>query len=102
MNINNYLRERPGYNQYGAFMGRPDTRPQGVCRLYLQRVRINTQGYDAGGAYWGCSLPLWCAFGEDKDRQVFVFVRAPDRESAKAIIQGDHSNGRETFITFFR
>lgn len=71
-------------SQYGAPMGRSETRaawyayPHKSIRLY--RVRINSGGYDDGGAYWGISQPLYCAEGSaTDDRQ---FVRACDREDA--------------------
>lgn len=53
-----------GFNEYGAFMGRPniDTCPKSECNgqqfsytgtLYDAHVRLDTGGYDKGGAYWG-------------------------------------------------
>jgi len=45
----------------------------------LRRVRINSQGYDASGAYWGVGMPLWHCSTEDSD----AHVRAYDREHAK-------------------
>lgn len=49
----------------GASLGRPDRPSLGagavVSKFYLQRVRINSGGYDSGGAYWGIGSPLYWA-----------------------------------------
>lgn len=48
----------------------------------LQRVRINSQGYDTCGAYWGIGQPLyWTDLGEPGEG---TFFRASNREAAKA------------------
>lgn len=64
---------------HGAPMGRREdgyleTRVRGFVRLF--RVRLNSGGYDDGGAYWGTGEALWCALDGDGNRQ---FVRAPSR-----------------------
>lgn len=76
-------------SKYGAPMGRAsyaarDADAPGVARLSLQRVRINSGGYDSGGAYWGLGEPLYVATDGDG---IEVFVRAPDRESAKDAVR---------------
>lgn len=67
-------------SRYGAPMGRHGSplgcTPRGV-RLF--RVRLNSGGYDDGGAYWGHGEPLWCAECPEGGRQ---FVRADGRLSA--------------------
>lgn len=65
--------------RYGAPMGRREdghieTRVKRFVRLF--RVRINSGGYDDGGAYWGIGEPLFCAIDDDGNRQ---FVRARSR-----------------------
>lgn len=76
-------------SRYGASMGREGT-PQTalrsvVSKLYLQRVPIDSGGYDPGGAYWGVAIgstpPLYVAF--DASEAVVVFWRARDRATAK-------------------
>lgn len=68
--------------KYGAPMGRRDdgyletTIPRSV-RLF--RVKLDSGGYDDGGAYWGIGAPLWCAIDDDGNRQ---FVRAYSRARA--------------------
>ena len=66
-------------SRYGAPMGRRaneylETRIERHVRLF--RVRIDSQGYDDGGAYWGIGEPLFCAIDDDGNRQ---FVRAASR-----------------------
>jgi hypothetical protein len=65
--------------RYGAPMGRREdgylgTSPRHSVRLF--RVRLDSGGYDDGGAYWGTGEPLWCAIDGDGNRQ---FMRAPSR-----------------------
>jgi hypothetical protein len=55
----------------------------GTERLYLRRLRLDSGGYDEGGAYWGLGEPLYWATDGDGEH---VFRRAPDRTSAKRII----------------
>lgn len=69
----------------GAPMGRPhtynlDDTPKSV-RLF--KVRICSQGYDDGGAYWGLGQPLWCAWDSRGGKQ---FVRASSRIAAAAAL----------------
>lgn len=49
------------------------------CRLF--QVRLDTGGYDDGGAYWGWGRGerLWCARDDEGNEQ---FVRAPNRSVA--------------------
>ena len=74
-----------GYSRYGASMGRPVDRVDGHmtgCKLY--RVRLNRDGYDNGGAYWGAGLPLYCL--TDADANAIGFQRAPSRVKAFAAL----------------
>ena len=68
----------------GAAMGRATIRkgaPSG--KLTLRRIRINSDGYDANGTYWGLSsindLYWYADAGENLDGTVW----AKDREDAK-------------------
>lgn len=73
--------------RYGAPMGRSqdgylETDLPRFVRLF--RVRLNRQGYDDGGAYWGLDVdPLWCAMDDDGAQQ---FVRAASREQAAFLL----------------
>lgn len=69
-------------SRYGAPMGRRadgylETELPRYVRLF--RVRLDSGGYDDGGAYWGHGSPLWCAEDDDGNRQ---FIRASTRERA--------------------
>ncbi len=66
---------------YGAPMGRRGSAlsPTGKVRLF--RVRLNSGGYDAGGAYWGIGGALWCA---EDDQGDWAFTRASSRVTAAA------------------
>ena len=67
----------------GSPMGRKEwrdapTKPRSV-RVF--RVRIDSQGYDDGGAYWGIGKPLFCATDWENYR---MFTRADSRLCAVA------------------
>lgn len=71
----------PVNGRYGAPMGRASwneapTKPRSV-RVF--KVRIDSGGYDDGGAYWGHGKPLYCATDGTGYRQ---FCRADSRLSA--------------------
>jgi hypothetical protein len=70
----------------GAPMGRSqsgylETNYARVVRLF--QVRLDTGGYDDGGAYWGTGAPLYCAQDVDGNRQ---FTRAASRMHAALIL----------------
>lgn len=70
--------------KYGAPMGRAERGSDpGEEKWTLQRVRLDSGGYDTGGAYWGIGEPLYWASAGDVDR----YVRASDREIAKTRIR---------------
>jgi len=48
--------------------------------VYLSRVKIDSDGYDPGGAYWGIGTPLYCAHSDGCD--YCQYVRAHSREDA--------------------
>lgn len=73
---------------YGAPMGRREHDSGAPGKLHLRRVRINSGGYDDGGAYWGIGQPLFeCFDGDDFN----VYLRARDREAAKAKIRSEYN-----------
>lgn len=73
---------------YGAPMGRaawlPCNAEPRTVRVF--RVRIDSQGYDQGGAYWGAGAPLYCATDSVDYRE---FVRATSRAAAIAALNID-------------
>ena len=69
----------------GAAMGRPDGTTH-VSELpprsvYLSKVKIDSGGYDEGGAYWGIGQPLYCAYS-DEQCDYCEYERANSREDA--------------------
>jgi hypothetical protein len=69
----------------GAPMGRASSygnpRMELPKYLHLVRVKVNSGGYDPGGAYWGLGMPLyWCG---KEEADISVFFRAMSRKEAK-------------------
>ena len=80
--------------QYGAPMGRftgPNYLEVDAGPLYLRRVRIDSGGYDSGGAYWGLGQPLYYCQDQDGNSQ---FLRAHSRDAAKRAILADWEGAR--------
>jgi hypothetical protein len=78
-------------------MGRPDQPtpysghraiPDHPHKFSLRRVRICSQGYDSGGAYWGTGAQLWFAEAGAVER----FFRAGTRELAKRHLREEFPN----------
>lgn len=90
----------PVSSRYGAPMGRrsatfPNLDP--AERISLIRIRINSGGYDAGGAYWGIGAPLWCAMDHTGE---CAYFRARDRAAAKAHVIANHDTPDQ--VRFYR
>jgi len=49
--------------------------------IYAKKVRINRQGYDSSGKYWGTGQPLYLVTNDDG---AFAYVRASTAKVAKA------------------
>lgn len=85
----------------GAPMGRADWNdgaPRDLPRkFYLRRIRLDSGGYDNGGAYWGHGAPLWYAETESVDGEAIMYFRAPDRDAAKVAVLRRYPGAR-----FFR
>lgn len=72
-----------------------------MSRLYLQRVRLNSGGYDSRGRYFGTGQPLykWSTEFEGNDREGYVRggTRAAALKAARAELvkysQWPHSKG---------
>jgi hypothetical protein len=81
-------------DRYGAPMGRrtgPDYLETSAGPLYLRRIRINSGGYDDGGAYWGTGTPLWWVADQDGNAN---FFRASSRDAAKRLVLADWPEAR--------
>lgn len=77
--------------QYGAPMGRMDNGNDfdALKPLSLQRLRLDTGGYDQGGAYWGHGLPIYCIQDDDG---FYLTLRAHSRNGAKAAFRCQHED----------
>lgn len=53
-----------------------------VRKPRARRVRLDSGGYDNGGAYWGTGEPLYQVY--DADGEFTTFVRAHTRDEAFA------------------
>lgn len=100
-NINTKLRRQPrAPHSLGAPMGRTVARSAkggtvpADARFTLQRVRVNSQGYDAGGSYWGAGQPLWYAGVRTAAGYAEDYFRAADRAAAKAHVRAQHPGAR--------
>lgn len=73
----------PAATAYGSPIGRhewlADSAPA-ARSVQLFRVRLDADGYDDGGAYWGAGKPLFCA--QDDAGLFRRFVRAESRAAA--------------------
>lgn len=74
--------------RFGAPMGRAPSEPlaDNIDACWLFQVRLDSGGYDAGGAYWGVGQKLWVCL--DNDRVPIKFLRAPKRSTAVALLKG--------------
>lgn len=83
--------------RYGAPMGRPTTTEHTVndqaAPMRLVRVRLDSGGYDAGGAYWGLGEPLYY-FEASPAGLVSGYVRGKTREDAKRAVRELHAAAR--------
>ncbi len=87
-------------SKYGAPHGRCNNKgdPDTKQRFYLIKVRVNSGGYDSGGAYWGyCSLGerVYRYLSEEGDIEGFVWAKS--RALAKAEMLEDYPDA-----TFFK
>lgn len=95
-------------SRFGAPMGRADkhlmTNPPAPWKFHLQRIRIDSGGYDSGGAYWGLRYParytrpdgmvvnmpkslFWCF---NQRASISFFLDAFTIEEAKQLVRADY------------
>jgi hypothetical protein len=76
----------PGANRYGAQLGRAGSQgdPDTSARFYLQRVHLDSGGYDSGGAYWGLGSPLYRFESADGEASGYFRVERADVSAAFA------------------
>jgi len=77
-----------GDRRRGASLGRVNVRPNGGDwteegkRFHVRRVRLDSGGYDSGGAYWGIGAPLYHFESEDGAASGFVRIGRPEITAA--------------------
>ncbi len=79
---------QPVNSSYGAPLGRHAHPAPFFGRVRARRVRLDSGGYDQGGAYWGHGAPLYYVYGAEDGA---AFVRA--RSNAAAIEAAIATNG---------
>ncbi len=76
----------------GSSIGRASSAP-GPCtpgaKFSLSLLKLNSGGYDSGGAYWGLGPNLYRAYSSEGNGEEIqeCFLRAKDREEAKEKIK---------------
>ena len=82
----------------GAALGRPKIvriNRKDCVKLYLNKIRIDSGGYDSNGTYFGFGKPLyWYA---DANGNIDCMLRASNRLEAKQLILKEFPNAK-----FFR
>lgn len=70
----------------GSQMGRRSSPSQATSqKFHLRQERLDSGGYDSGGAYWGIGYtPLF--YASSVDGEIEFFHRAKDRNEAKKIV----------------
>lgn len=79
----------------GAAMGRYskfEAPKEASVKLVLQRVQLDSGGYDSNGTYFGSGDPLYWYASEDYS--IESQIRAHDRNEAKEKIRGRFPNAR--------
>jgi len=95
------------HSKYGAPMGRSESKEHASdtnAKFRLTRVRLNSGGYDDGGAYWGGGFgvpTLWvceCETDNIADGGEYLytvfFLRADSRDAAKEHVRKAYPNAR--------
>lgn len=60
--------------------------------IHLDRVRLDRQGYDRRGRYWGTGAPLFEYYSDSYDVQ--GSLRAADRAGAKAKLRTQYPRAK--------
>lgn len=99
-----YERHNPrGYQgdpKRGASLGRPDRhlperwRPTFEGQLTLQKIRINADGYDRLGTYWGISDACCLYWAGSDDGAIDITCWARSREQARMLVLSLYPNAK--------
>ena len=78
-------------SRYGAPMGRHGDNPANLQDLPAYKLCARRQGggngYDKGGAYWGCPDNVWGVWAWIDGDAVCTYVRASSRQAAINLVQ---------------
>ena len=66
-------------------------------KLTLQRIRLDSGGYDSNGTYFGFGAPLYWYAADSDDTVIDGMIRAKDRNAAKALILQEYPD-----VKFYR
>lgn len=81
--------------RYGAPLGRYNTAtcPELTARFNLVLMPLSDGGgYDSGGAYWGAGDPMYHAYADNTNQE--MFIRAKNREDAKTQVLAKFKNAK--------
>ena len=82
--------------KYGAPLGRKSWNDNGTrevtCTMLLRHIRLDSGGYDSGGAYWGIGQRLYGYAATDDS--IHGFVRASDRADAIEQVRALYPNAK--------
>jgi len=85
-------------SQWGASMGRCDhiSDPNHPVKFHLVKLRWVDGDYDNGGAYWGGGMGdnIFHAWGDGREDEQEIFVRAPNRFHARMMVRKEFFNAR--------
>lgn len=72
-------------SKYGAQLGRPNkiSEPEYPVIFHIEKLGFHDYAYDRGGAYWGAGDPIFHAWGDGKNEEQEMFVRAKDQKDAE-------------------
>lgn len=86
--------EADEYQEHARDLGRrlEAIESRAPVKVTLRRVRLDSGGYDSGGAYWGLGEPLFWAGTEGGELD--SFFRAADRAAAVAHVRETFPNAR--------
>lgn len=63
----------------------------------LIRIKVNAQGYNSAGQYFGVGEPVYWYAMPDGKGYIENYIRAKDREAAKAVVRALHPLRRVEF-----
>lgn len=103
------MRNRSGLRDYGLEPTRWDNERQqrvprydpvyrgryskdGVNYIGISRIKLDRQGYDRHGSYYGVGAPLWAVYDDNGD--IEINVRAPSKKAVKDMIRAEIPNAR--------